>query len=132
MIRYREVDILKGDYIYCLNPNCHKLSKDIAEVLDTRGGRYKAMCPFCHGTNTINANLVVSNTPRWYCILKTQDMTKKQVQTLAQAMKEEGIINNYKIYKKKHILYLYDTSNYKKDIEMVAEKENIYIPKITK
>lgn len=122
---------MKGDYIYCLNPFCNKLYKDIYDLPDSRNPKVKSLCPYCKGTNTTNANVIISNTPRWTCILKTDEMTKDQVSQWAKELKELRIIKSYKIYRKKNIIYLYDASDFKKEILKQAEKQNIYIAPIT-
>lgn len=49
---------MKNDKIYCLN--CNKISVDICDCKqqNTRFG-FKALCPHCLSTNTININLTI-------------------------------------------------------------------------
>lgn len=48
---------MKQDKIYC--KNCKRISVDIYDCKeqDTRFG-FKALCPYCLSTNTVNANLI--------------------------------------------------------------------------
>lgn len=45
-----------GDRIFCLNPFCKKEFKDTTrlKIQDSRYGKFKNDCPYCHGTNTTN------------------------------------------------------------------------------
>lgn len=123
---------MKGDYIYCLNPECNMLYKDIHELPDTRNTKVKSLCPYCHGTNTINTNVAISETPRHMLLFKTKDLTKNAVKSFAEFLKSEKIIKNYKIKKTNNTIYLYDWTDLKKEILKQGQKQNIYIEPITK
>ena len=116
---------MRGDYLYCLH--CGKLSVDNYDVGDTRTGKFKGMCPYCTGTNTVNANVALGATTRWSLLLKTRTMTKEQVKEIAEQLKAEGVLKKYKLYSRKNTIYLYDTTDIKQEILVAAEKQGITV-----
>lgn len=122
---------MKGDTIYCLS--CKKFSKDVHSMPDSRNEKVKRLCPHCTGTNTVNANYVLSiKKMRYRLLAKRPKEEKRYLKMIGIQMKELGIITSYQISTKKDTAYLYDCSSLRKEIKAAMEKENIYIPPITK
>lgn len=123
---------MKGDYIYCLNPACNKLSIDNHNILDSRNNKLRVMCPFCKGTNTTNANVAITAKQRCQLILKTKKLSKAVVKEYAEKLKSEGILKRYQIKSNKNsrVIYLYDMTNIKDDIMKQAKEQEVKIFKI--
>lgn len=118
---------MKGDYLYCLNPSCHKLFKSVSD------DKHFEMCPYCLGTNNINANDELYNWKE-----KRMMFTKDSPVTISPFLLEEyvkylktiGVLQEYKIQLRRGRMkqnYLYNTTDYSAQIKKQAKKQGITI-----